>query len=269
MMNMSGFKALLSGLLLAVAGAASASSGVDIRMEPSPANRLDLESQQRGARTFVNYCLNCHTARYMRYNRLTDLGLTEEQIRDNLMFATAKIGDTMTVAMTPADSKAWFGVTPPDLTVEARVRGADWLYNYFLGFYRDDAAPSGWNNLVFPNVAMPHVLAELSGSNRLVTAEFKDHEQAQAAALAAKGIVVLAPGKNHTYIVNTLAADTPGTLTPTEYRQMVADLVNFLDYMGEPAKNKRISLGLIVLLYLGVLFVFAYWLKREYWKDVH
>jgi len=269
MMIMSRFKALLAVLLAAAAGAAVASSGADIRMEPSPINRLDLESQQRGARTFVNYCLNCHTARYMRYNRLTDLGLTEAQIRDNLMFATARIGDTMTIAMTPADGKAWFGVTPPDLTVEARVRGAEWLYNYFLGFYRDDAAPSGWNNLVFPNVAMPHVLNGLSGSNRLVTTEFKDHEQAQAAALAAKGIVVLAPGKNHTYVVKTLAVDTPGTLTPVQYRETVADLVNFLDYMGEPAKNKRVSLGLIVLLYLGVLFVFAYWLKREYWKDVH
>jgi ubiquinol-cytochrome c reductase cytochrome c1 subunit len=238
-------------------------------MEPAPINRLDLASQQRGARIFVNYCLNCHTAKYMRYNRLTDLGLTEAQIRDNLMFATDKIGDTMTIAMRPADAKAWFGVAPPDLTVEARVRGADWLYNYFLGFYRDEGTPSGWNNVVFPNVAMPHVLVEMGGMNRLVTTEFKDHEQAQAAALAAKGIVVLAPGKNHTYVVKTLAVDTPGTLTPVEYRQMVADLVNFLDYMGEPAKNKRISLGLIVLLYLGVLFVFAYWLKREYWKDVH
>jgi len=269
MTNMSKVTAFLAALLLAAAGAASASGGADIRLEPSPVNRLDLESQQRGVRTFVNYCLNCHTAKYMRYNRLTELGLTEAQIRDNLMFATTKIGDTMTVAMTPADGKAWFGVTPPDLSVEARVRGTDWLYNYFLGFYRDDAAPSGWNNLVFPNVAMPHVLAQLSGANRLVATEYKTHEEAQAAALAAKGIVVLAPGKNHTYIVKTLAEDAPGTLTPVEYRAMVADLVNYLDFMSEPAKNKRLRLGLIVLLYLGVLFVFAYWLKREYWKDVH
>jgi ubiquinol-cytochrome c reductase cytochrome c1 subunit len=171
--------------------------------------------------------------------------------------------------MRPADAKAWFGVAPPDLTVEARVRGADWLYNYFLGFYRDEGTPSGWNNVVFPNVAMPHVLVEMGGMNRLVTSEFKDHEAAQAAALAAQGLVVLAPGKNHTYTVQTLVADSPGTLTPVEYQRMVADLVNFLDYMGEPAKNKRLSLGLIVLLYLGVLFVFAYWLKREYWKEVH
>ena len=124
------------------------------------------------------------------------------------------------------------------------MRGADWLYNYFLGFYRDDAAATGWNNLVFPNVAMPHVLWQLSGTNRLVTTEFKSHDEAQAAALAAKGLVLLAPGKDDTFIVETLAPETPGTLSPTEYKAMVADLVNYLDYMAEPAKNKRISLGL-------------------------
>jgi len=268
-MPMRALVTLFAAFLLAAAGAAGASSGSDVRMEPSPIDRLDLASQQRGARTFVNYCLNCHTAKYMRYNRLTDLGLTEAQIRDNLMFATDKIGETMGVALRPADAKAWFGAPPPDLSVEARVRGVDWLYNYFLSFYRDDGSASGWNNLVFPNVGMPHVLAGLSGESRLVTAEYKDHEEAQAAALAAKGVVVLAPGRNHTYVVSSLAAETPGTLSPVEYRAMVADLVNYLDYMSEPTKNKRVSLGLIVLLYLGVLFVFAYWLKREYWKDIH
>jgi ubiquinol-cytochrome c reductase cytochrome c1 subunit len=269
MMNTSKFAILLAALIVAAPGTAPASGGPDIRMEPAPISRLDRASQQRGARIFVNYCLNCHTAKYMRYNRLTDLGLTEAQIRDNLMFAADKIGDTMTIAMRPADGKAWFGVAPPDLTVEARVRGVDWLYNYFLGFYRDEGTPSGWNNIVFPNVAMPHVLAELSGTNRLVTAQFEDHEQAQAAALAASGISVLAPGKDHTYVVKTLAVEAPGVLSPVEYQRTIADLVNFLDYMSEPAKNQRLALGLVVLLYLGVLFVFAYWLKREYWKDVH
>jgi ubiquinol-cytochrome c reductase cytochrome c1 subunit len=269
MMSITPWQALLAALLLIAVGSAWGSAGVDIRMEPSPINRLSLESQQRGVRTFVNYCLNCHAAKYMRYNRLTDLGLTEKQIRDNLMFATTKIGETMTIAMTPADAKAWFGAPPPDLTVEARVRGDEWLYNYLLAFYRDDASPSGWNNLVFPNVAMPHVLAEMSGTNRLVTAEFKDHEEAQAAALAGKGIVVLGPGKNNSYVVKTLIVETPGTLNPIQYREMVADLVNYLDYMGEPTKNKRVSLGLAVLLYLCLLFGFAYWMKREYWKEVH
>jgi ubiquinol-cytochrome c reductase cytochrome c1 subunit len=269
MMPVRGFTSLLVALCVAVASPAIGSGGADIRMEPAPIDRLSLASQQRGARTFVNYCLNCHGAKYMRYNRLTDLGLTETQIRDNLMFATDKIGSTMTVAMREADGKAWFGVAPPDLTVEARVRGDDWLYNYLLGFYRDESTPSGWNNLVFPNVAMPHVLAELSGVNRVVTAEFKDHEEAQAAVLAGKGIVVLGPGKDHTFVMKTLVVETPGTLTPIQYRELVADLVNYIDYMAEPAKNKRVSVGLIVLLYLCVLFGAAYWMKREYWKDVH
>jgi ubiquinol-cytochrome c reductase cytochrome c1 subunit len=260
---------LAASVFAAGIGPAAAFTGSDLRMEEPPMNRLDVPSLQRGARTFVNYCLNCHSAKYMRYNRLTDLGIDLPMIEDNLMFATKKVGETMTVAMSAADAKEWFGTAPPDLTVESRVRGPVWLYNYFLGFYKDDAAVTGWNNLVFPNVAMPHVLWDLSGTNRLVTTEFKSHNEAQAAALAAKGLVLLAPGKNDTFIVETLVPDTPGKLSPTEYKAMVADLVNYLDYMSEPAKNQRISLGIIALLYFGLLFVFAYWLKREYWKDVH
>jgi ubiquinol-cytochrome c reductase cytochrome c1 subunit len=268
---MSKIATLVAALLVAAAGAgpAGAFTGSDLRLEPAPINRLDVESLQRGARTFVNYCLNCHSAKYMRYNRLTDLGIDMAMIQDNLMFATDKIGETMTVAMTAKDARAWFGAPPPDLTVEARVRGADWLYNYLLGFYRDEGAATGWNNLVFPNVAMPHVLWEQSGTNRLVATEYKDYDEAWAAAVAAKGLVLLAPAKDHKFVVATVAVDTPGTLTPVQYKGMVADLVNYLDYMGEPTKNKRISVGLVVLLYLVVLFVFAYWLKREYWKDVH
>jgi len=173
------------------------------------------------------------------------------------------------VAMTPKDAKTFFGAPPPDLTVEARVRGADWLYNYFLAFYQDDASTTGWNNIVFPNVGMPHVLWSQAGVNRLVSTEYKNHEEAQAAAIAVKGLVLVTPARDHKYRVDTLIADTPGTMTPTQYKEMVADLVNYLDYMSEPTKNKRINLGIIVLLYLGVLFVFVYWMKREYWKDVH
>jgi ubiquinol-cytochrome c reductase cytochrome c1 subunit len=269
---MNKFAASLVALLLAAAGLplpAAASGGADVRLEPAPIQRLDTASLQRGARTFVNYCLNCHTAKYMRYNRLTDIGLDLAMIQDNLMFATDKVGNTMTVAMTPKDAKAWFGAPPPDLTVEARVRGVDWLYNYFLGFYRDEASASGWNNLVFPNVGMPHVLWKQAGVNRLVSTEYENHDEALAAAIAVKGLAVLAPAKEHRYVVETLAVDEPGAMTPAQYKVMVADLVNFLDYMGEPTKNRRINLGIIVLLYLGVLFVFAYWMKREYWKDVH
>ena len=259
-------------LLLAtagLAGPAAAAGGADLRLEPAPIDRLDTASLQRGARTFVNYCLNCHSAKYMRYNRLTDIGLEPGMIQDNLMFATEKIGNTMTIAMTPADAKAWFGAPPPDLTVEARVRGTAWLYNYFLGFYQDETSASGWNNLVFPNVGMPHVLWKQGGVNRLVSTEYPDHEAAVAAVIGVKGLAVLAPAKDHKYVVSTLAVDAPGTMTPAQYKTMVADLVNYLDYMAEPSKNKRINLGIIVLLYLGLLFVFAYWMKREYWKDVH
>jgi ubiquinol-cytochrome c reductase cytochrome c1 subunit len=260
---------LLAAFLLAAIAGPAASSGGDIRLEPAPGNRLDLPSLQRGARTFVNYCLNCHSARFMRYNRLTDIGVDLSMIQDNLMFTTDRIGDTMTVAMTPQDGKAWFGVPPPDLSVIARVRGTDWLYNYFLGFYRDDAARSGWNNLVFPNVGMPHVLSRYSGTNRLVSTEYEDHEKAEAAAIAARSLVALAPARDHKYVVESLALETPGTLSQVEYKAMVADLVNYLDYMAEPVKNERISLGLVALLYFVLLFVFAYWLKREYWKDIH
>jgi ubiquinol-cytochrome c reductase cytochrome c1 subunit len=259
---------LFAGLLL-VPAAAFASGGADLMLEPAPINRLDAESLQRGARTFVNYCLNCHSAKYMRYNRLTDLGLTEEQIKDNLILTGAKIGDRMSVAMPAGDAKAWLGVAPPDLSVESRVRGTDWLYNYFLGFYKDEKSASGWNNLVFPNVGMPHVLWELSGTSRMVVTEYKDIHEAQGAAIAAKRLVKVAALPGGKGVVETLAVETPGKLTPDQYRAFVADLVNFLDYMGEPVKNKRISLGLIVLIYLSILFVFAYWLKKEYWKDVH
>ena len=263
---------LLAAALLAAtaaAGPAAAAGGADLRLEPPTINRLSAESLQRGARTFANYCLNCHSAKFVRYNRLTDLGLTETQIQDNLMLAGEKLGETMTVAMTAKDAKAWFGAPPPDLSLEARVRGKDWLYNYFLGFYRDDASATGWNNLVFPNVGMPHVLWAVGGSNRLVTREFASHEQAEAAALAAKRLVKVGPAPGGKYVVETVELETPGALTPDQYRAFVADLVNYMDYLAEPAKNKRINLGLYVLLYLGVLFVFAYWLKREYWKDVH
>jgi ubiquinol-cytochrome c reductase cytochrome c1 subunit len=254
-------------ILFAVAGAALASEGA--RLVPAPSNRLDVESLQRGARNFVNYCLNCHSAQYMRYNRLTDLGLSEKQIEENLMFASDKIGSTMTVAMTRADAAAWFVAVPPDLTVEARVRGRDWLYSYLLAFYRDEKTPTGWNNLVFPNVVMPHVLWNLSGEQKLVEKEFENLERAEAAAIAAKGLALVEPALGGKYIVKTLAEDTPGTLSSVGYKTFVADLVNYLDYMGEPVKNERINIGIVVLIFLGVLFGLVYALKRDYWAELH
>ena len=240
-----------------------------LRLEPAPAHRLDTESLQRGARNFANYCLNCHSAQYMRYNRLTDIGISEQEIGDNLMFATDKIGSTMSAAISKADASAWFGAAPPDLSVEARIRGKDWLYSYLLGFYRDEKTVTGWNNLVFNNVSMPHVLWERSGVQRLVETEYEDEEKAEAAVIAAKGLALAERAGDHKFIVKTLAQDAPGTMSPVEYKAFVADLVNYLDYISEPVRNKRINIGIGVLIYLGILLVFAYAVKQAYWKDVH
>ena len=252
-----------------VAAGAVAASEANLRMPQAPVNRLDIASQQRGARNFINYCLNCHSAKYMRYNRLTDLGLTDAQIKDNLALATEKIGETMNVAMRPEDAKKWFGNPPPDLSVESRVRGRDWLYNYLLSFYRDEKSATGWNNLVFPNVGMPHVLWELSGVYKVVDAEYENHEKAEGAAIATRGISLIEPGTYPKYLVRTITQESPGLLSRQDYEAFVADLVNYMDYMAEPARNDRMRIGIIVLLFLGVLFALAYWTKVEFWKDVH
>jgi ubiquinol-cytochrome c reductase cytochrome c1 subunit len=261
---------ILAGIiLLAAAGVALAEGGARLLPAPGLGSFERDASLQRGARDFANYCLNCHGAQFMRYNRLTDLGLTEEQIKDNLMFATDKLGGTMTVAMSRSDASAWLGAAPPDLSVEARVRGRDWLYSYLLAFYRDDKSATGWNNLVFPNVGMPHVLWNLSGSQKLVETEFEDQEKAEAAVIAAKSLALVEPAAGGKFVVKTLSEGTPGTLSPVEYKALVGDLVNYLDYIGEPVKNERINIGIVVLIFLGVLFALVYSLKRDYWKEVH
>jgi ubiquinol-cytochrome c reductase cytochrome c1 subunit len=254
-------------LILLVLLATTAAS--EEKLDHAPIDPRNTVSIQRGAQVFVNYCLSCHSAEAMRYNRLEELGLTEQQIKDNLMFATDKFGSPMLAAMSKADGVAWFGAPPPDLSVEARVRGKDWLYSYLLAFYKDEKSTTGWNNLVFPSVAMPHVLWQLQGTQRLVETEYEDHEKAEAAVIAAKALAVAERLPNGNYVVKTLANDTPGTLSTVEYKKFVADLVNYLDYMAEPVRNERINIGIIVLIYLGLLFVFAYALKRAYWKDVH
>lgn len=261
--------ACLFAALFAAAILPAHAEETDVLMPPAPINRLDNESLQRGARTFVNYCLTCHTAKYMRYSRLTDIGLSDDEIKNNLILTGARLGDTMTIAMPAADAKAWFGATPPDLSVEARVRGPDWLFNYLNGFYQDPKSATGWNNLVFHNVGMPHVLSHLQGTRKAVETEYEDHEKAQAAAIGAKGLVSIDPGAGDKWTVTTLETATPGSMTEGQYEATVADLVNYLDYMAEPAKNERIRLGILVLLFLGVLFVFAWLLKHEYWRDVH
>ena len=252
-------------LLLALAvvpALALASEGVRLDRLPADVNPNDPVSLQRGAQVYVNYCLGCHGASYMRYNRLRDLGLTDQQIRDNLVFADAKVGDLMKTAMDPKNGKEWFGTTPPDLTVVARSRssadgsGADWLYSYLRGFYRDASRPTGWNNIVFANVAMPHVLYGLQGEQVLKTEvverRFGPREE-----------------EVERHEVQKLVLEKPGAMTAVEYDRMVSDLVNFLTYMGEPTRAARETLGIYVLIFLGVLFVLAYALKKEFWKDVH
>ena len=232
--------------LLAAAPIVAFASGATVHLDKAPVNLADQDSLQRGARMFVNYCLNCHSAGSMRYSRLQDLGLTEDQIKENLLFAAEKPGETMKVGMTKADAKAWFGATPPDLSVIARSRGADWLYTYLRGFYRDESRATGWNNTVFDKVGMPHVLWDLQGEMAPVHKKDGEHE-----------------------VIERLELVKPGSVTLAEYDAMVGDLVNYLVWMGEPAQVKRKQLGLIVLAFLAFFFVVAYYLKKEYWKDIH
>ena len=262
-MRRAALRLLLGLAALAPLSALASEPGVKLDRLPANVSPNDPASLQRGAQVYMNYCLGCHSASYMRYNRLRDIGLTEEQIRDNLIFTGAKVGELMKNGMDPKDAKEWFGAPPPDLTVIARSRassagsGADWLYTYLRGFYRDPSRPTGWNNTVFPNVGMPHVLHGLQGQQALTT---------EIQLLPRRG------GKKEDALqveVQKLVVEKPGSLDAAEYDRLVGDLVNFLVYMAEPAQQFRKQLGLYVLMFLGVLFVLAYALKKEYWKDVH
>lgn len=241
--------ALLFAPLAALFAAPANASEAGYRLDRAPIDPNDVVSIQSGARTFTNYCLNCHGAQFMRYNRLTDIGLSEAQIKDNLLFAGDKVGETMKTAMTTKDGKAWFGVAPPDLSVIARARGSDWLYTYLRTFYRDPKTATGWNNAVVPNVGMPHALWTLQGEKglELVTTQEGGHSSTE-------------------YKWTQLSE---GRMSTTQYDTMVRDLVNYLVWMGEPAASSRKKVGVVVLFFLGVLFVLAYAMKREFWKDVH
>jgi ubiquinol-cytochrome c reductase cytochrome c1 subunit len=245
-------KSKLFVLLLALAPAwVFAAGGQSIHLDKANIDPTNTQSLQRGARLFVNYCLSCHSASLMRYERMgNDLGISEELVSENLMFTGGKVGELMTVATAPADAKEWFGTVPPDLTVIARSRGVDWLYTYLRSFYRDDSRNVGVNNLAFPDVGMPHVMWELQGWQEPIITTEKDHDG------------------NEIKVVD-LELVEPGLMTPKEFDRAIRDLVNFLDYMGEPAKHDRRALGVKVLMFLFVFLVLAYLLKREYWKDVH
>jgi ubiquinol-cytochrome c reductase cytochrome c1 subunit len=236
-------------LVFMLSGAVFASSEGP-ELERAPIDPRDAASLQRGARLFVNYCLSCHSAEFMRYDRLEAFGLTPEEIRENLIFTDAKVGDLMKISMRRQEAKAWFGAAPPDLSVIARSRGPDWLYGYLRTFYRDDSTLTGWNNLVFPNVGMPNVLWQLQGEQVAKVEEKVDVH-------------------GHKVEHRELVLAERGSMSPVEYDQAIADLVNYLVFMGEPNRAKRIQVGIIALFLLAVLFVFAYWLKKEYWKDVH
>lgn len=247
-------------LLLTFAMAFGLVSGVyantgGIAWDKAPAKTNDLASLQNGAKVFVNYCLNCHSAAFMRFNRLKDIGLTDQQIKDNLLFTTDKVGETMKAAIDPRQAKEWFGANPPDLTVIARSRagaqgtGADYLYTYLRTYYADDTKATGWNNLAFPNVGMPHVLWELQGKRVPVYDTVVNHGHEE-------------------HVFKSWEQVTPGTMSPEQYDQTIGDLVNYLQWMGEPAQNTRVRIGVWVLLFLSVLTLFAWRLNAAFWKDV-
>jgi ubiquinol-cytochrome c reductase cytochrome c1 subunit len=248
-------KKILLGFMLALglSGAAMAAGG-SIPLDKAPQRTNDMAALQNGAKLFVNYCLSCHSAAFMRYNRLRDIGLNDKQIAENLTFATDKIGDTMKAAIDPRQAKAWFGANPPDLTLIARSRsssagtGADYVYTLLRTYYRDDTKPTGWNNLAFPNIGMPNPLWELQGERRPV------YEKVM----------------SHGHEVERVKGWTPvkaGTLSDAEYDN-VGDLVAYLQWMAEPAQNSRVRIGVWVMLFLAAFTVVAWRLNAAFWKDI-
>jgi ubiquinol-cytochrome c reductase cytochrome c1 subunit len=219
-------------------------------LDPANNTVANTQSLQRGAKYFVNYCLGCHSAKYVRYNRLAqDLQLTEEQLVGNLMFTGERPFDTMAIAMRPEDSVRWFGITPPDLSLISRSRGTDYLYTFLRSFYEDPSSPTGVDNIVLPGTAMPHVLWELQGTQRAV---FVTGEERGTTQDVFEGFELV----------------RPGTLSEDDYNDVVRDIVNFLDYIGEPMQRERQALGIRVIAFLLVFLLIAYLLKKEIWKDV-
>jgi len=275
-------KKLITAVLLLAPAMALASAS--LKLERAPVNTSDIPSLQRGAKVFVNYCLSCHSAAYMRYNRLTDLGLSEQQIKDNLMLAADKVGETMQVAMRTKDAAQWFGAPPPDLTVIARSRGADWLYAYLRSFYPDASRPLGWNNIVFPNVGMPHVLYGLQGVRPLTVVEVTEIRDEKSGATIgyqrqtsvhdlsgtrSNKLEKLVGDNHHSSVEYRWGDPVGGQLNIQQFDELVGDLVNYLVYMGEPAGDARVRYGIYTILFLVLLIAVTYGLKRAYWKDVH
>lgn len=227
-------------------------------LDRAPDRSTDLAALQNGAKLFVNYCLNCHSATSMRYNRLRDIGLTDLQIKENLLFTGEKVGELMKTSLSAKDAKTWFGAVPPDLSVIARAKasgegsGADWLYTYLRTYYKDESRPTGWNNMVFPNVGMPHALWELQGVRSAKFEEVKDAHNASKTEHKFAGFETVSAGK----------------LSALEYDHAVADLVAYLQWMGEPAQNSRKAIGVWALLFMSLLALLAWRLNASYWKEV-
>lgn len=282
------FGMLATAIACAVSAPAMAAGGA-VALDTFPVEKMNsMPALQDGARTFVNYCLNCHGASMMRYNRLKDIGLTDEQIVGSLMFTEGRVGDLMSVAMRPADGKLWFGAAPPDLSVVARARsshdgsGADWLYTYLRSYYRDASRETGWNNVIFPNVGMPHVLWQWQGL-RGATEEHITRAAAEEGKPAGwtrtlitydlhgnrtEKVEHLTGGDLHEGTHFTLGKPEGGTLSPEEFDDKVANLVAFMNYMADPTARTRSSLGIWVMLFMALFMATAWWLNREYWKDV-
>lgn len=253
-MHLSFRASALAGLVLLLNSVAALAAGEAV-LKSANNDVGNLASLQRGARNFVNYCMGCHSAQYVRYNRLAeDLGISEDQVIANLMFAAEKPTETMTIAMPSEDAERWFGVAPPDLSLIARSRGTDYVYTFLKSFYREEGRPTGVNNTVLANTAMPHVLWELQGEQRAI---YED--------------VVETDGDGNEIrksVFKGFELASPGALSPEEYDQFVRDTVNFLDYIGEPMQLQRTRLGIWVILFLLVFGLFAYLLKNEIWKDI-
>ncbi|MBI5275273.1 MAG: cytochrome c1 [Burkholderiales bacterium] len=247
---------LIVMVALGLATGAQASGDGGVAWDKAPRLTNDLPALQSGAKLFANYCLNCHSAAFQRYNRLQDIGLTEQQIKDNLLFTSAKVGEPMRAAIDPQQAKDWFGANPPDLTMVARSRagsggtGADYLYTYLRTYYRDAEKPTGWNNLVFPNVGMPHALWELQGDREPVFATEKSHGQ---------DVKVFKGWKQV----------SAGAMTPAQYDQAVGELVGFMAWMAEPTQHDRVRVGVWVMIFLVVFTAITWRLNAAYWKDIH
>ena len=230
------FIVILITLMMVLYNGISFSADGSYQLDNAKINLDDEQSLQRGARNFINYCLNCHSANYMRYNRLADIGLSDDVIKENLLFTAEKTGELMDINMDSTEAKKWFGANPPNLTVTARSRGKDWIYSYLRTFYVDESRELGWNNLVYPNAAMPHVLWELQGVQNLED--------------------------------NKLKLTKSGLLSAEEYDQFVLDTTNYMVFMSEPAKLVRHKIGYYVIGFLLILLILVINLKKEFWKDV-